>query len=153
MGSDAAAPFQQGIDLDELSLASVQGVRYAEGDRLVPPGVAERSAQHHRHARKYLEGDLGPDRSFYFRGAEKKLNLRAPNLVQFGELAAGVDDDTWLHHLRQGDYSRWFRTEVKDEELARDAEAVEKDRALDAGESRARIRAAIASRYTLRTLP
>src|SRR5207248_9071779 len=104
-------------------------------------------------AGEFLEGVLGPDRRFDCRGAEKKLNLRARTLVQFGELAAGVDDDTWLHHLRQGDYSRWCRTEVKDEELARDAEAVEKDRALDAGESRARIRAAIASRYTLRTLP
>ena len=39
-----------------------------------------------RHLRKYAAGNLGSDRSFYFRGAEKKLNLRAPNLVQFGEL-------------------------------------------------------------------
>ncbi|MFL5410222.1 MAG: hypothetical protein ACJ79D_02520, partial [Myxococcales bacterium] len=95
----------------------------------------------------------GPQRSFYFRGAEKKLNLRAPNLVQFGELAAGVDDETWLHHLRQGDYSKWFRTEVKDEELARDAETVERDRSLDAKQSREKIRAAIAQRYTLPAAP
>jgi len=65
----------------------------------------------------------------------------------------GVDDETWLHHLRRGDYSKWFRTEVKDEELAREAEAVEKDSALDAAASRERIRAAISSRYTLRTAP
>jgi HAD superfamily hydrolase (TIGR01484 family) len=119
----------------------------------VPIRLARTNARHHLHARKYAEGDLVPDRSFYFRGAEKKLNLRAPDLVQFGELAAGVDDDTWLHHLRQGDYSKWFRTEVKDEELARDAEVVERDRALDARQSREKIRAAIAQRYTLPAQP
>jgi len=126
--------------------------RRATGGEL-PLRLLRTNAQHHRHARKYAEGDLGPDRSFYFRGAEKKLNLRAPNLLQFGELALGVDDETWLHHLRRGDYSKWFRTEVKDEELAREAEAVEKDSALDAAASRERIRAAISSRYTLRTAP
>ncbi|MFL5426810.1 MAG: HAD hydrolase family protein [Myxococcales bacterium] len=126
--------------------------RRGSGDE-VPIRLARTNARHHRHARKYAEGDLGPERSFYFRGAEKKLNLRAPNLVQFGELAAGVDDDTWLHHLRQGDYSKWFRTEVKDEELARDAELVERDGALDAKQSREKIRAAIAQRYTLPAQP
>src|SRR5439155_1140228 len=33
-----------------------------------------------RHSRKYAEGNLGPDRSFYFRGPDGKLNLRASNL-------------------------------------------------------------------------
>ena len=43
--------------------------------------------------RKYAEGDLPPDRSFYFRGPEGKLNLRAQNLILFLQLADGVDDD------------------------------------------------------------
>jgi uncharacterized protein (DUF2384 family) len=36
--------------------------------------------QHRRHLRKYAEGDLGPERSFYFRGRDGKLNLKAQNL-------------------------------------------------------------------------
>jgi hypothetical protein len=66
-----------------------------------------------RHARKYAEGELGEDRSFYFRGPEKALNLRAHNLRTFLQMAAGVDDRTWLHHLRGGEYSRWFRERHK----------------------------------------
>src|SRR5262249_41723047 len=57
-------------------------------------------------------GELPPDRSFYFRGPEGKLNLRCRNLAFFLEVAAGVDDDTLLYHLRHGDYSRWFRDAI-----------------------------------------
>jgi len=65
----------------------------------------------------------------------------------FEELALGVDDATWLHHLRRGDYSRWFREELKDEELASEAQQVEKEAALEPAESRKRILAAIDRRY------
>ena len=59
-----------------------------------------------RHTRKYAEGELDEDRSFYFRGTQGRLNLRAQNLALFLQIAEGVDDPTWLHHLRAGDYSR-----------------------------------------------
>ena len=58
-----------------------------------------------RHVRKYAEGALPEDRSFYFRGPEKKLNLRAPNLIVFTDLADGVDADTWLYHWQRGEVS------------------------------------------------
>lgn len=109
------------------------------------PGRAERQ----RHRRKYAEGELGPDKSFWFRGPDGALRLQAQNLVLFVQLADGVDDGTWLHHLRAGDYSRWFREAIKDEELAREAATVEADQALSADESRGRIRTAIEERYTL----
>jgi hypothetical protein len=91
---------------------------------------------------------LGEDKSFYFRGPEQKLNLRAQNLQIFTQLAGGVDDQTWLHHLRRGDYSRWFREAIKDEELARVAAAVEQQRDVSPDESRAVIKSAIEQRYT-----
>ena len=50
----------------------------------------------------------------------------------FLQVAEGVDDATWLHHLRAGDYSRWFQDDIKDEDLADDVAAVESDRALSA---------------------
>jgi len=112
----------------------------------VTPARAERM----RHVRKYAQGELG-DHSFYFRGPQGKLNLRAQNLVLFSQIAEGIDDETWMHHLRAGDYARWFRDKIKDPELAAEAAAVqaETERGLAATESRGRIRAAIERRYSL----
>lgn len=101
-----------------------------------------------RHVRKYAEGELSPDRSFYFCGPDGRLNLRAQNLSIFLQIAEGVDDATWLHHLRAGDYSRWFASAIKDDDLARQAALVEGDHELDAARSRALIRELVADRYT-----
>jgi HAD superfamily hydrolase (TIGR01484 family) len=103
--------------------------------------------QRQRHTRKYAEGALGEDKSFYFRGPEGALNLRAQNLTLFLQMADGVDDATWLHHLKAGDYSRWFREAIKDDELADEAAAVEAGDP-DPAASRAAIREAVTSRYT-----
>lgn len=104
--------------------------------------------ERHRHSRKYAAGELPPDRSFYFRGPEDKMNLRAQNLMLFLQLADGVDDDTWQFHLREGDYSRWFRECIKDENLAAVAQRIERLR-VTAKESRALIRTAVEQDYTL----
>lgn len=101
-----------------------------------------------RHVRKYAAGELGEDKSFYFRGPEGRLKLRARNLRAFVDLADGVDDDTWRHHLAQADYSRWFRDAIKDDDLAAEAERIEQDRSLAPAQSRAAFRAAIERRYT-----
>ncbi len=105
-------------------------------------------AQRLRHSRKYAEGELGEDKSFYFRGQEGSLNLRAQNLVLFLQLAEGVDDGTWLYHLRAGDYSRWVRDAINDEELADEIAGIETDESLDPTESRMKVKAAIERRYT-----
>jgi len=110
----------------------------------VEPGTTQRR----RHHRKYAEGLLIPERSFYFRGPEGKLNLRAHNLILFLEIADGVDPDTWQFHLKRGDYSRWFGEVIGDEDLAEEARAIEQAKALDPHASRARIRAAVERRYT-----
>jgi hypothetical protein len=106
-----------------------------------------------RHSRKYAEGRLSPERSFYFRGPEGKLNLQAHNLMVFLSLADGVDDATWDYHLKRGDYSRWFRDGIKDEELASEAEQVEAVAPASADEARALLRAAIERHYTLPAEP
>jgi hypothetical protein len=91
---------------------------------------------------------LGPDVSFYFRGPEGKLNLRAQNLKIFLQLAEGVDDETWLYHLQRGEYSHWFREVIKDEDLAAEARGIEQRADMPARETRALVRAAIEQRYT-----
>ena len=102
-----------------------------------------------RHSRKYAEGSVGPNRSFAFRGPEGRLNLKAQNLVVFLQMADGVDDDTWMHHLCQHDYSHWFRHEIRDEGLAAEAEKIEARPDATPRDSRAAIRAAVEKRYTL----
>jgi hypothetical protein len=103
---------------------------------------------HQRHLRKYAEGTLSPERSFYFQGPDGKLNLRAQNLFTFIQLAEGIDDETWLYHLKNGDVSGWFRRSIKDEGLASAAEIIVKMYTTPK-ESRRLIKKAIEERYTL----
>ena len=114
----------------------------------IPFSVRASRVERLRHVRKYAVGELGPDKSFYFRGREGRLNLRAQNLQTFVQMADGVDDDTWRHHLAQGDYSRWMREAIKDDALADEVAAVEREPSPDASATRARIRSAIEQRYT-----
>jgi HAD superfamily hydrolase (TIGR01484 family) len=148
-------------------LARVLGIPSPEiSDDPLPPGTAllwSRSAprdvvyfrraspksERHRHRRKYAAGSLGEDKSFYFRGPTNALNLRAHNLALFLQIADGVDDATWLHHLRSHDYSAWLRDAVKNDELAAEVAALEDRADLDPRESRKAVRSAIERLYTL----
>ena len=103
---------------------------------------------HRRHQRKYAEGKLGDDKSFFFRGPHGRLNLRATNLQMFVEMADGVDDETWEWHRRKGDYSRWVGLAIKDRELTEQVAAIEQGE-LATGEAKTRLRAEIEQRYTL----
>ena len=134
---------QQPVDVGEVLLFSTADSS-CQRVRIEPP-----SAEQRRHTRKYAVGQLPPDRSFYFRGPAGKLNLRAQNLMQFLDVAAGVDDETWAYHLRRADYSRWFRDVIKDTELASAAAAIERDRFLSRGDALSALRSAVESRYTL----
>jgi hypothetical protein len=111
--------------------------------------IAPSHTERRRHTRKYAEGELPPERSFFFRGPQNKLKLRAHNLILFLQMADGVDADTWTYHLRNGDYSEWIRDAIKDDELADRIHAVEQDDALSAEESLRRVREALEERYTL----
>lgn len=105
--------------------------------------------EHTRHRRKYAEGQLAPEKSFYFRGPEANLNLRAQNLIVFCQLADGVDDETWLYHLKRNDFARWFRDCINDEDLATEAESAALDPNSTAKASKAEIAAAIQRNYIL----
>jgi hydroxymethylpyrimidine pyrophosphatase-like HAD family hydrolase len=102
-----------------------------------------------RHSRKYAEGNVGPERSFYFRGPRGKLNLKASNLQVFLQLAEGVDDETWDFHRKNGDYSKWVRAQIKDNPLADELAEIEGNTIADPKDTRAAVRAAIEARYTL----
>lgn len=136
---------------DPISLQSYEAIAYwVNADRppfklaMTPPRSEQR-----RHRRKYAEGRLPEPRNFVFTGPKGKLHLRAYNLMTFLELAAGVDDATWLHHLKKNDYSKWFREAIKDDDLAREVEAIETSQSKDPTKSRDAIRKAVEKRYTL----
>jgi HAD superfamily hydrolase (TIGR01484 family) len=120
----------------------------ARGDAVQLVVLEPTKTDRRRHLRKYAEGSLGDDRSFYFRGPENKLKLRAQNLITFLDLADGVDEDTWLHHWQRGEISDWLRRCVKDDELADNVAAVEREAHDDAAQSRERVRELIEAQYT-----
>jgi hypothetical protein len=109
----------------------------------VEPGRLE----HKRHTRMYAQGDL-QDKSFIFRGRNGQLSLAAQNLENFVRIGNGVDDDTWVFHLRGHDYSQWMRNTIKDDQLATEVENIETENS-DPRQSRELIFSIIRMRYTL----
>ncbi len=134
---DVAAGLPRG---EMLTLSRTDGLRHMA----VIPGTGARR----RHLRKYAEGKLGDDRSFFFRGPGGKLNLRATNLVMFVEIGAGVDAETWEFHRRQGDFSRWVGLSIKDRELTDEITSIEQG-AQPFEAAREAVQEAIERRYTL----
>ncbi len=91
-------------------------------------------------------GDVGAELGFIFRSPEGGLSVRVRTLVLFARLAEAVDDQTWDHHLRRGDFSRWFREVIGDDTLAAAADQLQVG---DSIGSRQAIISAIADRYKL----
>ena len=109
--------------------------------------AAQPTLPRQRHVRKYAEGDVGLG-AFMFRGPDDKLQLRAQNLFVFLQMGEGIDDITWNHHLRNGDYEKWFEGIIKDPELAAFCRGVAGNESLDAQATRAALRGEIEKRYT-----
>ncbi len=124
---------------------------WSKADRAAPKVVRLEPSQteRKRHLRKYAEGSLPEDRSFYFRGPNGKLRLRAPNLILFMDLADGVDDETWLYHLKRHEVSEWLRKGIRDESVADEVAQIERQAEIDPHEARRKIRELIEARYTL----
>jgi len=104
---------------------------------------------HVRHAGKYATGDVGDQRSFYFRGPDNRVCVQARNLFEFLSKGDAVADEVWTHHLHNGDVSRWFTSVIRDQALVRVADAIRDAGSSTAAASRALLRAEIAERYNL----
>jgi hypothetical protein len=135
------------VPLPDLPMGEGLAWRPASGESPVQfRGVVPRG-ERRRHRRKYADGELPPERSFYFRGVDGKLNLRAQNLRIFLQVADGVDETTWRHHLDNGDVARWLRDAIKDPELALQVAALAQQQ-MSADTTRRQVRALIEERYT-----
>jgi hypothetical protein len=70
------------------------------------------------------------------------------NLARFVELAEGVDEPTWAHHLANREYSAWIREMIKDPELADEVATVEAT-AMPPSESRRQVLERVRARYAV----
>lgn len=156
--ADTLAGFCKATREKEPLCPAVQGSKLPTGDAMVwrrggPEAIVIHTKQprtvRKRHSRKYTEGNLGPEGSFYFRGPNGRLNLKAPNLQVFLQLANGVDDETWEYHRKNGHFSKWVRALIKDEDLAEELVQIEVDLKAMPSDTRASVRESIESRYTL----
>lgn len=150
MAKFAQASGQKLIWPDGLTRRSDQVVAWFVDDESSPFAMhpTRARAERIRHRRKYAEGHLGVH-SFYFRGPDQRHNLKAQNLTVFCQIAQGIDEDTWLFHLRRNDYSHWFRCAINDEFLANEAERIERRADLTSWQTRDAIRKLVNARYTL----
>ncbi len=123
--------------------------RRTEGNSVEPMVILPPCARHRRHRRKYAEGELAPDRSFYFRGADETLDIRAANLMDFVQIGDQIDENSWRYHLDRGDYSRWLDEVVHDDELACETRKLEGRADLPVSELRTRLHQTIDTAYTL----
>src|SRR5262249_16785075 len=135
--------------VSDENLESGEVILWRKEERPKKVRVAPSRSERRRHSRKYAEGVLPPDRSLYFRGPDDRLNLRAQNLILFVQMGEGVEEERWMHHLRHGDYSKWFLETIKDEGLADEAAGIEQRPDVSPAESRELIRQAVERRYTI----
>lgn len=159
LGEDPAGTIAHFCEALGVPVPHVEATALAHGEALFwdrrskePPfklRIAPCETDRRRHQRKYAEGELPTDRSFFFRGPNQALNLRAHNLILFMQMADGVDESTWLHHLHQGDYSKWMAEGIKDPHLAEAVRQVEQLPDISAERSRQLIRSVIEERYTV----
>jgi hypothetical protein len=141
------SPLDRGVDLEPGQALAWPRLR---GEKPVTFEIAAGATERRPHLRRWAESELDEAKSFWFRGPDKRLNLRAPTLAMFIHLAEGVDDDTWRHHLGRGDYSAWIRAGVRDQTLAGQVAAIEQEaggKDHPADDSRRRVFAAIRERY------
>ena len=148
---NAGAGTSLDINLPELaSLEHREAIvwRFKENQTPTRVRLEQTKIERCRHRQKYAAGELGEDKSFYFRGKTQKLNLRAQNLTIFVQMAEGIDEETWDFHLRSHDYSRWLRESVKDQAVADKVNAIEDDESLPSRESRERVLNVLREHYT-----
>lgn len=108
-----------------------------------------RDAAHVHHGRKYVEHDFGDDRAFRFTGPNGRAALVAHNVREFAAALASVPVEALRSHLVAGDFSRWSRDVLGDEDLAAGLAKLERTTAAGAEPSREELIQHVRDRYVL----
>jgi hydroxymethylpyrimidine pyrophosphatase-like HAD family hydrolase len=120
-----------------------------------PDGVltfetALRSTRHVRHQHKYTWAQVSPERRFFFTAPDGGVRA-AGNLREFRDEVARADEVELRTHLQAGDFSRWTRDVLADDELGARLRGIERwflnDAAAAVDPARAAVIAAIDDRY------
>lgn len=85
-----------------------------------------RLTRHVRHRRKYTDGQVPPERRFFFRSPDGGHVGTAGSLGGFLRAVERLDDTVLADHAGRGDFSRWVRDVFDDRLLARQLGAIER---------------------------
>jgi hydroxymethylpyrimidine pyrophosphatase-like HAD family hydrolase len=114
--------------------------------------VGSRVTEHRRHLRKYLQVNLPPERSFYFRDRHDRQVAVASNIAELQRVVRDCADGVLEHHARGRDLSRWIDAVFGDEDLSMALAVVESHLAaheITAGEAREAYLGAVRVAYPL----
>ncbi len=113
-------------------------IRFRAGRRVIP---------HVRHLHKYLRTPLPEHKRFYFHASgTSRGSQAAASLWEFREALAAVPTEVLLFHLERGDFERWMREVIHDEELARQLRKI-RHRVPEQAQVREMLVAAVSNRY------
>jgi hypothetical protein len=98
-------------------LATLAGVTELEVD--------DRLLRHVRHRQKYAHAQVPPERRFFF-GSNGSSGRTAGNMSEFRSELRRLSEHVLRTHLRAGDFSRWIREVLADDELGRRVREVER---------------------------
>jgi hypothetical protein len=79
-----------------------------------------------RHWHKYAEGQLAPERRFYFRDGWRLTGQAAASIHDFQRQLAEAPGSVLRHHLQAGDFSHWLSDSLGDDELAASMRQIER---------------------------
>jgi hypothetical protein len=79
-------------------------VWFCEENRLIQVRLEPSRSEHHRLKRKYAEGELSTERSFYFRGPRSEMNLRAQDALGDEEMADQIESIEQDVKLQENDH-------------------------------------------------
>lgn len=144
--ADEAAEEPFVLQTGEALLATKDGIGTFEvGARVVP---------HVRHQHKYLYAQVQAERRFYF-GHRDGGRRSASNLAEFRDEVQRAAPEVLREHLDAGDFSRWMREVIADDELGARLRGIERwfhnDPEADLEAARTATIAAIRDRYASTT--
>ncbi len=113
--------------------------------QLFIPG--ERITRHAHHAHKYADVRLAEGRAFRFQLTEEPLT--AYNMNEFYRAIQAAPAASLQYHLRAGDFSRWVRDVIGDQQLARGLRKLERTIPIGAMPDRSEILAHVADHYLI----
>lgn len=95
-----------------------------EGLRRFRP--APRRTRHVRHWHKYLTGQVAPRLRFHFRDRNGPTGRSAGNISELHRELRRATSGVLLHHLQNGDVSRWLLDVIRDDSVAEDVRGLER---------------------------